>query len=70
MSKPSFRVTHRGYTMTFDQTGYGSIDGIADLVTAEAEPGNMIREARAAIDDYLESCAELGVEPNIPRSSL
>lgn len=47
----------------------GKILFISDLVTYEAStPAELRAEFQAAIDDYLETCAELGREPNKPAS--
>jgi len=40
---------------------------VDDLVTYEADtPANLQREFQAAVDDYLETCRELGREPKKP----
>jgi predicted HicB family RNase H-like nuclease len=45
----------------------GWVEDIDDVVTFEAEtPGALEREFRISVDDYLEFCAEDGVEPNRP----
>ena len=65
-------VKHRGYTMEFarqenEETWYGHILHIKDLITAQTENGLTIAyEARDAINDYIDTCKELGVEPNKP----
>ena len=63
-------VKHKGYTVEFereDDHWCGKIIGIGDLVTVCADRiGTMEEEAKSAIDDYIETCAELGVEPNEP----
>jgi predicted HicB family RNase H-like nuclease len=49
---------------TDDELFYGKIEGIDDLVTFE---GVSVKELRlsfeAAVDDYLELCAQIGKEP-------
>lgn len=43
---------------------YGKIEGISDLVNFESDDPRMIeKEFHAAVDDYLEFCAEVGKEP-------
>ena len=67
-------VKHRGYTVEFvkdfeknNGCWYGHILHIKDLITAMAENvGSMALEAKNAIDDYIDTCKELGVEPNKP----
>lgn len=47
----------------------GKILFIADLVTYVAEsPAQLKKEFEAAVDDYLETCEELGREPKKPAS--
>jgi len=46
-----------------DECVYGKILFIKDLVTYEADsPKNIKNEFIAAVDDYLETCKELGIE--------
>lgn len=46
---------------------HGKILHIRDLVTYEAEsPKDLKRAFEAAVDDYLETCAELGKDPDQP----
>lgn len=46
---------------------HGKLLHINDLVTYESESVQGLRkEFEAAVDDYLETCAELGQEPNKP----
>lgn len=63
-------VRHRGYRVVFrreDDRWYGKIEDIKDLVTVEAKTIYSMRtEAEMAIDDYIETCRELGVEPKEP----
>lgn len=48
-----------------DMCLHGKIDGISDLVTFEADNASEIeKEFQAAVDDYLELCAEIGKEPD------
>ena len=47
-----------------DRCFYGKIEFISDLITFEAATANELeREFRAATDDYLETCREVGKEP-------
>ena len=62
-------VAHRGYQANFDLEGeppfYGKIIGIKDLIMCEADSiDGCFVLGREAVDDYIESCTELGVEPN------
>ena len=46
-----------------DKCLHGKIDGIADLVTFEADDAHEIeKEFRSAVDDYLNFCREIGKE--------
>lgn len=48
-----------------DNTLYGKIIGINDLVTYEAESVNELKNSfKEAVEDYLETCKELEKEPN------
>ncbi len=48
-----------------DKCLHGKIDGIADLVTFEADNAHEIeKEFRSAVDDYLDFCREIGKEPS------
>ena len=50
---------------------HGRLEGIRDLVNFESETIDGIeREFHSAVDDYLEFCAELGDEPNVPMQLL
>ena len=66
----AFAVKHRGYTMEFNRDGgqwYGHILHIKDLIAVTTERLEAMKiEAEAAIDDYIDTCEELGVEPNKP----
>lgn len=47
-----------------DEVFYGKIIGINDLVSFEGTTVAQLKKAfREAVDDYLETCAELGKEP-------
>ena len=67
-------VKHRSYTVRFVKNfeknngqWYGRILSIKDLIIViAANVGSMASEARDAIDDYIDTCKELGVEPNKP----
>lgn len=46
---------------------HGKLFGIKDLVTYEAQtPASLWDEFRAAVDDYLKDCRELGRDPDRP----
>ncbi len=46
---------------------YGKLLFIDDLITYEAEiPKQLRQEFEAAVDDYIETCAELGIEAKKP----
>jgi predicted HicB family RNase H-like nuclease len=66
--------SHRGYSGSMeisqeDQCLYGKILFVNDLVTYEAETvPELESEFREAVDDYLETCQELGVSPDKPFS--
>ena len=48
-----------------DEVFYGKIFGINDLVTFEADSAKELKPAFIeAVDDYLETCAEVGKEPD------
>lgn len=48
-----------------DEVFFGRIVGIDDLITFEAEHAKDLRkEFKAAVDDYLQTCMELGKEPD------
>ena len=50
-----------------DQLLYGKIEGIRDLVNFESDSATGIEdEFHAAVDDYLQSCEELNLEPDKP----
>lgn len=50
---------------------YGKLLFINDLVTYEAEsPAALQKEFEAAVDDYLETCATVGKEPQRPFKGL
>ena len=49
---------------TADKVLYGKIFGINDLVTFEGESGEKLEKAfHEAVEDYVETCKELGKEP-------
>ena len=48
-----------------DEVFYGKLLGIDDLVNFEGSSVNELQKAfKEAVDDYLETCKELGKEPN------
>lgn len=63
-------LEYKGYhaKVSFDaeeEILFGKIEGIRDLVTFEAdEMKNVKKEFENAVDDYLESCVELGKKPD------
>jgi len=63
-------MTHKGYSgnaefSLSDKVFHGKILAINDLVTYEAENVNDLLAAfKEAVEDYLETCLELGKEPN------
>ena len=63
-------LTYEGYlgTVLFsaeDEVFYGKVHGINDLVTFEGKSVQELKNAfEESIDDYLESCKELGKQPN------
>ena len=63
-------LTYEGYlgTVLFsaeDEVFYGEVYGINDLVTFEGKSVKELKRSfEESIDDYLESCKELGKQPN------
>ena len=63
-------LKHKGYFGTIDfslpdDTIFGKIIGIDDLVTYEAKTLGELKETFIeAIDDYLDTCKEIGKKPN------
>jgi hypothetical protein len=68
--KSTRTVCFKGYTVEVEPDGdhwCGKILYIKDLITVSADcMGKIEQEAKAAIDDYIDTCLELGVEPNEP----
>ena len=66
-------MIYKGYTAEYeidpdDGVFHGQVVGIEDIITFESDNlENLEREFRISVDDYLEWCAEDGVEPNRPR---
>jgi predicted HicB family RNase H-like nuclease len=66
-------MNYKGYTAhvevdEVDGALYGRVEGIRDLVTFVANNlGDLEREFRISVDEYLAFCAEDGVEPERPR---
>ena len=60
--------TYKGYTYSshfdeFSDTFYRKIDGISDLVNFESDTAEGLQEEFIkAVDDYIETCKELGKE--------
>jgi predicted HicB family RNase H-like nuclease len=67
-------LEYKGYRGRYDLDRvegvlHGRVDGIRDIVTFVADTEDELeREFRISVDDYLEWCAEDGVEPNRPAS--
>ncbi|MFL5386558.1 MAG: type II toxin-antitoxin system HicB family antitoxin [Longimicrobiaceae bacterium] len=65
-------MRYKGYTGVYEVDPdegvlHGHIEGIEDIITFVADnPEDLEREFRISVDDYLEWCAEDGVEPNRP----
>ncbi|WP_445956255.1 type II toxin-antitoxin system HicB family antitoxin [Yeosuana sp.] len=63
-------LTYKGYfgTVNFnsdDEVFYGKVFGISDLVNFEGSSVKELKESfEESIDDYLETCKELGKQPN------
>jgi predicted HicB family RNase H-like nuclease len=50
-----------------DETFYGKIEHINDLITFESEDAHSLKKAfEEAVDDYISFCEEKGVEPDKP----
>ena len=62
-------LTYRGYvaTVEFDSEDMiltGRIAGISDVIDFHAEsPAELVEAFHGAVDDYLETCAKLGKQP-------
>jgi predicted HicB family RNase H-like nuclease len=67
-------MTYKGYTGSVDYSApdrvfHGRLIGITDVITFEgASVEELENDFVAAVDDYLDSCAEDGVEPQRPYS--
>ena len=65
-------LEYKGYQGRYDLDPdegvlHGHVDGIEDIITFVADNlEDLEREFRISVDDYLEFCAEDGVEPNRP----
>ena len=63
-------LTYEGYlgTVLFsaeDEVFYGKVHGINDLITFEGKSVEELKKSfEESIDDYLESCKELGKQPS------
>lgn len=63
-------VEYKGYYASLhfsgeDEVFYGKLLGIDDLVTFEGTSVKELKKAfREAVEDYLETCKQLGKEPN------
>ena len=63
-------LTYEGYlgTVLFsaeDEVFYGKVSGINDLITFEGKSVEELKKSfEESIDDYLESCKELGKQPS------
>jgi predicted HicB family RNase H-like nuclease len=67
-------MEYKGYTgkVEFDPEArilFGRVENARDVITFQSESAAEIEnEFRASVDDYLEACAEEGVEPEKPYS--
>ena len=67
-------LTHKGYSGVFefeadDDAFHGEIVGIRDVVHFTGRSVDELKAAfREAVDDYLETCAEIGKDPDKPYS--
>jgi len=65
-------MTYKGYigTVRFseeDEVFYGKIEAINDLIMFEGQSVKELKKAfHEAVDDYLETCKEMGREPQKP----
>jgi predicted HicB family RNase H-like nuclease len=65
-------INYKGYTGIIsyseeDETFYGKLDHINDLVTFEGQSAPKLRKAFCeAVDDYLAICKEKGIDPEKP----
>lgn len=63
-------LDYKGYTgsvefSAIDETFFGKICGIRDVVTFEADTVAKLKKAfKDAVDDYLKTCEELNKDPN------
>lgn len=63
-------LTYKGYHGTVayssvDEVFYGKVFGINDLVTFEGSSVHELKESfKESIDDYLETCKQLGKQPD------
>ena len=70
--KKPIKINYLSYTVEFtyqkkEDYWFGHILYIQDLITAIAKNRrNMAFEAREAVDDYIKTCEEEGIEPNKP----
>ena len=66
-------LKYKGYMAKIESSAedkclHGKIDGIADLVTFEADNAHEIeKEFRSAVDDYLDFCREIGKRTFVDR---
>jgi len=65
-------LKHKGYTGTVvfdsdDRIFHGRLMGITDMITFEgASVGDLERDFRSAVDEYLKTCKRIGREPEKP----
>ena len=63
-------LTYKGYIgavdfIADDEVFYGKVHGINDLITFEGQSVKELKNAFSeAVDDYLETCKELGKQPD------
>ncbi|HEX8241873.1 MAG TPA: type II toxin-antitoxin system HicB family antitoxin [Longimicrobium sp.] len=68
-------MKYKGYTARYefdadDGVLHGEVEGIDDIITFVADNlHDLEREFRISVDDYLQWCAEDGVEPKKPREA-
>ena len=67
-------LKYKGYTGTVvfdsdDRIFHGRLMGITDMITFEgASVGDLERDFRSAVDEYLKTCKRIGREPEKPFS--
>lgn len=70
--RKDFKMEYKGYSarVTFDDDAmifHGEVDGIADVVTFQADTAEgLVQSFRDSVDDYLDFCAEKGNHVAVP----